>query len=48
MGNGNASVNKRFIGNALETLGIGNTSFCRPFTVAGCDIFGRESGLTTA
>ena len=34
--------------NILETLGIGNASFCRPFTVAGCDIFERESGLTTA
>ena len=26
---------------------IGNTSFCKSFTVVGCDIFGRESGLTT-
>ena len=34
--------------NVLETLGIGNTSLCRPFTVAGCDIFGRESESTIA
>ena len=26
-------------GNVLETLRIENTSFYRPFTVAGCDIF---------